>query len=173
MPRKPLRGIFTICDELLIDVNRRGSPPARDVTGVSLSNTEAAAKAVAAARDYAKRLRSDHADRLSVRQTAIAAGREPGKKPRLPTVSAACVDTQTGRTYVGHAAEKLAVPPQLRAALPPQSSERWSTENCAEVKAASRAVTDGARLDDLITRAVTTRTDEFREPCGNCEQWTR
>lgn len=138
-----------------------------------LSHAEAKDLALREARRHAASLRQLHEEAKAIRAQRILHGSVPPEKPRLPTVAASCIDTRTGRAYHGHSAEQIVTPPELAARLPNPSTERWSAENCGEAKAASRAIADGAKFDDLVTRAVTTRTGDFREPCGNCAQWVR
>ncbi len=88
-----------------------------------------------------------------------------------PSTAAAAVDRRTGNVYRGHSAEPdVDVPPTVRKRLP-ISEEPWPADNCGEVKAASRAVENGANLDDLQIAAVYGKSGRPRVPCRNCEQW--
>jgi len=60
---------------------------------------------------------------------------------------AAFVDRMTGRVVgIGHARDVVEVPDSLASKLPAESVEEWSTTNCGEVSAASRAIEAGSTI---------------------------
>lgn len=101
-----------------------------------------------------------------------AAGeRLAGPKP-IPVATSAAVDRATGRVVgIGHARDNPEVPQDLRRALPTTSLERWTVTNCAEVSAASSAISNGSRLEDLVIRTFKTKQDVEFAPCRNCKTW--
>lgn len=110
--------------------------------------------------------------------TALRAAREEARnvvagKPRpLPTATSAAVDRTTGRVVgIGHARDVVEVPDSLASKLPAESVEEWSTTNCGEVSAASRAIEAGSRLEDLVIMTVRTRSGDIYPPCENCKKW--
>ena len=110
--------------------------------------------------------------------TALRAAREEARtvvaaKPRpLPTATSAAVDRTTGRVVgIGHARDVVDVPGGLASKLPAESVEEWSTTNCGEVSAASRAIEAGSRLEDLVIMTVRTRSGDVYPPCENCKKW--
>ncbi|MFC6285536.1 DUF6531 domain-containing protein [Nocardioides sp. GCM10027113] len=110
-------------------------------------------------------------------QAAYAGGtRVSGRKPR---VAAIAFDPVRGAVYPGlngqvtHAG--LRMPWRLRARLPIRSlnnHNKNSARNCAEAAACSRAIADGARLDDLIVSASWVgKKSKPASYCPNCESW--
>ncbi len=85
--------------------------------------------------------------------------------------ASAAVDRRTGRVYTGHSREGIAVPPQVRSRLPDPSKDKWPSDNCGEVNAAAKAVSDGADVDDLVIQTVRVKDGKYFEPCLNCRTW--
>lgn len=52
--------------------------------------------------------------------------------------------------------------------MPESSLEPWSTNNCAEIDAANKALKDGSSIVDLDVATVYTRSGEPMPCCRNC-----
>lgn len=89
---------------------------------------------------------------------------------RKPVTLTVAIDSRTGRSYRGRNAQGYPVPENLKRRLPVETQTNWTVENCAEVAAASRAMNDGARFDDLVMSSVH-RSGSPRDPCPNCRRW--
>ena len=72
---------------------------------------------------------------------------------------------------MGHARDNPEIPPVLRQVLPATTLESWSVTNCSEVSAATSAINNGSRLEDLVIRTVRTKESMAYPPCRNCQTW--
>lgn len=112
-------------------------------------------------------------DSETAHQAALAAAGERRAAPgRLPVATSAAVDRRTGRVVgIGYARDQPDIPPSLERALPKVTVTKWPVKNCGEVSAASTAIRNGSRLEDLVIRTVRTREGVEFPPCGNCKTW--
>jgi RHS repeat-associated protein len=91
---------------------------------------------------------------------------------KIPTMTAAAVDTKTGNVYLGVSGKPHPVElhPSLAETAPNPSKMPWSVCNCAETKAVNTALNDGALIENIIYHTVRTKTLTSEAPCLNCQQ---
>jgi RHS repeat-associated protein len=88
---------------------------------------------------------------------------------RLPTATCAMVNRRTGKIYTGTSGTKPTnISGKLGESMPASSLEPWSTNNCAEIDAANKALKDGSSIVDLDVATVYTRSGEPMPCCRNC-----
>ena len=88
-----------------------------------------------------------------------------------PAKVGAAYDRTTGEVFKdvsGQPHPELA--PPLEAQAPNPSLEPWKPCNCAETKAANRAVNAGSKLENLTVGAAKTKKGTLVPPCQNCQQ---
>ena len=99
-------------------------------------------------------------------------------KRQTPRAVTAIYDKSTGKTYFGESqkAKLESLDPRLKNALPKESLEKWSPENCAEVDAFDKALKDGARTENLEmhTMRIDKKTGAISDydRCLNCKVTT-
>lgn len=93
---------------------------------------------------------------------------------RLPTMSSAVVDTETGQITFGVSGRPLpdAIHPTAAARMPAPSLEPWHVTNCSEFKAFNQALFNGSKPSSLEIHTIRTATGEAVPRCANCQVTT-
>jgi uncharacterized Zn-binding protein involved in type VI secretion len=95
---------------------------------------------------------------------------------RRPVKTSAAIDKKTGKVYQDDSGYPLPakeeIHPTLRDRMPnPSLVEKHVPENCAEFKAANKALNDGAKLEDIDIYTINRQKNPIPR-CKNCEKTT-
>jgi len=96
---------------------------------------------------------------------------------RRPAKTSAAIDRKTGKVYQDDSGwpvpTQKEIHPTLRDRMPNPSLERFEPENCAEFKAANKALKDGSKLEDLDIYTIKRDGKLPVERCKNCKITTK
>lgn len=95
---------------------------------------------------------------------------------RRPAKTSAAIDRKTGKIYQDDSGYPMPtqeeIHPTLRDRIPnPSLVEKHVPENCAEFKAANKALNDGAKLEDIDIYTINRQKNPIPR-CKNCEKTT-